>query len=293
MQILSFPLQGLIGIWLINRFSNLVSKTQSLINRLFLSYLIAFGITGLASGDLSAQKLDGACVKEYTVSYFKDGGKYLISPIKWKGRQWLTAGAAVGVGAGLYFLDEKINDQFSVPSAQSSRNIKYGLSYFGNGFYTMPLMAGMFIHGLAAKNQKSFSTSLMGVKSFVLATVVTRAVKYSANRYRPLENRGAAYFAGPFEDFSLSLPSGHTTGAFAVATVLARNYRDTKWVPVVSYGIAGAVGLSRIYQKEHWASDVFLGAVIGWSMGMFVSEVDCNKELSGLKSIPGGFAYVF
>jgi membrane-associated phospholipid phosphatase len=48
------------------------------------------------------------------------------------------------------------------------------------------------------------------------------------------------------------------------ATVFATMYRDQRWVPPVAYGLATLVGLSRIYDNAHWASDVMAGAAIGF-----------------------------
>jgi hypothetical protein len=38
-------------------------------------------------------------------------------------------------------------------------------------------------------------------------------------------------------------------------------------VGVLAYGTASAVGLSRMYSAEHWASDVVLGSAIGVFLG--------------------------
>jgi hypothetical protein len=43
-------------------------------------------------------------------------------------------------------------------------------------------------------------------------------------------------------------------------------------VGILSYGTAGAVGLSRMYSAEHWASDVVLGTVIGVFLGKRVVD---------------------
>ena len=67
-----------------------------------------------------------------------------------------------------------------------------------------------------------------------------------------------------------AFPSGHTILAFSVATVIARRYgRNHRWVPWVAYGMAGAIGFSRITLQSHFPSDVFLGAALGYSVARF------------------------
>ena len=44
-----------------------------------------------------------------------------------------------------------------------------------------------------------------------------------------------------------SFPSGHTISAFSVATVVARRYGKHRWVPYVAYGLAAAVGFSKLH----------------------------------------------
>ena len=69
---------------------------------------------------------------------------------------------------------------------------------------------------------------------------------------------------------STSFPSGHTTAAFAAATVFAQEYKDRLWVPILSYSAASLIGLSRITENAHWASDVFAGAALGYVTGLQV-----------------------
>jgi undecaprenyl-diphosphatase len=62
-----------------------------------------------------------------------------------------------------------------------------------------------------------------------------------------------------------SFPSGHTTVAFAAATVFSEQYPS--WMVMVpSYGIASAIGFSRLYANKHWTSDVLAGAILGTSV---------------------------
>ena len=72
-----------------------------------------------------------------------------------------------------------------------------------------------------------------------------------------------------------SFPSGHATIAFAAAAAatseVQRIWPRYTWVvgPFL-YGSAALVGLARMYQSQHWASDVVLGAGIGTFSGLKV-----------------------
>lgn len=61
---------------------------------------------------------------------------------------------------------------------------------------------------------------------------------------------------------SYSMPSGHTSTAFATATSLSLAY--PKWYVVApSFVWAGAIGYSRMHLGVHYPSDVLAGALVG------------------------------
>jgi membrane-associated phospholipid phosphatase len=80
----------------------------------------------------------------------------------------------------------------------------------------------------------------------------------------------------------VSFPSGHTANAFALATVVAMQYRDEPWVPVLAYTVAASVGLSRMVLDRHWASDVLIGAVVGH----FVSRLVVRNHRRRQRLVP-------
>ena len=61
-----------------------------------------------------------------------------------------------------------------------------------------------------------------------------------------------------------SFPSGHTSNAFVMATVLHHEFIDTNpWLAYSGYAFATTTGILRVMNNRHWVSDVLVGAGIG------------------------------
>ena len=61
-----------------------------------------------------------------------------------------------------------------------------------------------------------------------------------------------------------SFPSGHTTTAFAFASVISHEHPSYRWY---AYALASFVGLSRVNDNAHYFHDVVMGATIGMAFG--------------------------
>ncbi|MBS1563115.1 MAG: phosphatase PAP2 family protein, partial [Bacteroidetes bacterium] len=66
-----------------------------------------------------------------------------------------------------------------------------------------------------------------------------------------------------------SFPSGHTTSAFALATILALHATKKGW-GVFFLLLAVGVAYSRIYLGQHFLPDVTMGAILGTVSGLLV-----------------------
>ena len=72
-----------------------------------------------------------------------------------------------------------------------------------------------------------------------------------------------------------AFPSGHATTAFGIAYLIAFFY--PAWPNVLlAYLVAGAIGLSRIYLREHFPMDVIGGAVLGSFMSCLLAPLFCT-----------------
>jgi membrane-associated phospholipid phosphatase len=117
------------------------------------------------------------------------------------------------------------------------------------------------------------------VESIVIANTITGVMKVTAGRARPRKNpKDAADFQllrGLKDDEYRSFPSGHSSAAFAFASLMSAEtshwWPESRWIigPIV-YGGAALTGVSRIYNNAHWASDVVAGAAIGTLTGIKV-----------------------
>jgi len=67
-----------------------------------------------------------------------------------------------------------------------------------------------------------------------------------------------------------AFPSGHAASSWALAEVVAEEYRDRPVVRWSAYGLAAAVSVARVTSLAHSPSDVFVGGVIGYLVGRHV-----------------------
>jgi membrane-associated phospholipid phosphatase len=127
------------------------------------------------------------------------------------------------------------------------------------------LAGGLFLFGEAANHPELRRAGLRSLEALAVSSITTTALKVAVGRSRPGDGREEDAFR-PFHlsGTSWSFPSGHTSAAFAVAAALSSELgHDHGWVPIVAYPLATWVGVSRVIDGRHWASDAFAGAAVG------------------------------
>lgn len=217
--------------------------------------------------------------KHYILSYFTDFPKVAVSPLHYSGKDWRNFGI-VTAGAGLLLLaDRPVYDFMNSNRSKLQDDISTVVEPFGNKY--PPLLIGsLYLAGVVSRNRKIEHASLMAAKSMVFSTIFYTATKQVIRRRRPKFTNDPYEFNEPFEggrEFT-SFPSGHSNTVFTLATALAIEFRETKWVPPVVYTIAAVTAASRLYDRRHWSSDVWVGAAFGHFITKALYRIEEKKR---------------
>jgi len=228
----------------------------------------------------------------YLKGYLSDTGKILSSPLRWEGQDWLAAALVVSAAAGLYAYDQDLKEWFQKKRNGTTDDIGKGLNILGNPLYTLPALGLVYLYGEWQESEKARRIGLLGAESMILSEVFTAAVKFAGQRHRPESGDPYNRWDGPrFSTENLSFPSGHASAAFSLARVIAEE-NDGPFIAPIAYGIASLVALSRLNGNDHWSSDVFMGAAIGYFTAGAVLRYHRKKD-SPFSLIPdvGGDRY--
>lgn len=212
---------------------------------------------------------------DYGRLLLQDTRYVLSSPARWERQEWLYFSLGVaGIGATA-LLDKPIRDGVQRNRNGTTDRIANIFEPFG-AEYSFGILGGFYLAGTALHNPKAIATAQDGLGAGLIASgIITPALKVAIGRQRPSQGK-EVYSLRPFSG-NESFPSGHTTQAFAVASVISAHY-DPLWVKMTAYGVAGLVGFARIDHNAHFASDVAAGALIGTAVGKAIFHFNQQKR---------------
>lgn len=233
------------------------------------------GIAQQNSQDVSAHQLRTVSWKTLLPNLAQDQRSIWTVPAK-IGKHWEPAIAFAGATAGLIALDPHDTPYFRRTHTFDGFNQVFNPTSAAIGIAMVP--TSFYLIGLKRHDAYAQETNLFAAESLADGLIVDTALKALTRRERPRAIPPTGNFSNTWfktgwgSSFSgaASFPSGHSTAAFAVATVMARRYRARPWVPWLAYGLAGVVAFSRVTTQAHFPSDVFVGAVLGYSISRFV-----------------------
>jgi membrane-associated phospholipid phosphatase len=188
----------------------------------------------------------------------------LLSPLEWKGRDWLRFGGSVAALATISLADGTVRDLARRNQGSTGDELARVVKPFGRA--GSAIIVGAFLTGgLVLDDARARATAIDAIAASVLTSaLIVPMLQSTIGRSRPWRDDGVYAFK-PFGG-GHSFPSGHAGQAFAIATVIAEHY-DGGWIDAVAYGGATLVAASRVYHDAHYLSDVAASAVIATLVG--------------------------
>ena len=221
-------------------------------------------------------------------------------------RPWVTKGDAVaGVAAVLATvivapLDRRTASVLQQKRLQGSDDLQHAardLAFLG-GPGPFLIGAGLFVGGRLTRMPRLADAGLHMTEAVLLAASITGLGKGISGRALPdvdVNNPDDFQFGRGFHDGNgpyVSFPSGHAAASFAMAAVITSEV--DYWHPgmariigPVAYSGAALVGLARMYQNVHWASDLPLAAAIGTWSGITVVARSHPKYVKRSDAVTG------
>jgi len=222
--------------------------------------------------------------KNYWFLVLLDTKEVFTAPARWDTRDWLVfGGIAAGIGTVAAF-DRDIEREIRGARNNTVTNIFDNVQPLGNE-YAIGIVGTFYIYGEFFKDPRAKTTALDAISATAIASgIATNSFKYVIGRGRPTDGHDPYNFR-PFSGQD-SFSSGHTTEAFALASVITEHY-NAPWVQVTCYGLASAVGYARLNNNRHWPSDVLAGATIGTFVGKTVVHFNQKHRQVRIEPIVG------
>lgn len=225
-----------------------------------------------------AEEIEFANTEEesYTGYFFKTLPKNLILGTKESLWGWNLALIGAGAGTAIVLSQTDADNEIQGGSAKGSiGDFAIVGSIGGNAFTLGGISVSTYIIGRVIEDEKIIKTGKALIEAEIITAVMTSMIKVSTGRDRP-DGSGNRFFS--------SFPSGHTSGSFALASVVDTMYGHKVGIPL--YVVAGFVGFSRLSDNKHFLSDILFSAALGTAIGRGVATMHKKEDESRLSVLP-------
>jgi hypothetical protein len=200
----------------------------------------------------------------------QDQKRLYLAPFERHNLKW-DAFVLVGTGA-LIAADSHIEPHISTANFQTYQNISnaaiYGLA---------ASVGGIYLYGIKTDHPHARETGDLELETLVNTFLIYTPLQLIFGRQRPGEGAGNGDFF-KHHAINTSFPGGHAMFTFAMASVLADEY-PKPWARILAYGAATTVTVTRFLARDHYASDMFIGAALGTAIAENVFHARCDPDL--------------
>ena len=195
---------------------------------------------------------------------------------------------------GLYFVSFFIVfwEDFNKPVLQATFYFSNHRSAFGDAFFAfwthlgeaLPyLFVAIFFYFYKKDKQNTLKIGIASLAVLIIAGILKQVFDFP----RPSNFMEDWHLLNAFHTVSgvdlneggTSFPSGHTTSAFAIWSLVAFQFKN-KMPQIGLFLTAFLVGLSRVYLGQHFPQDVLFGSAIGVAIALCVEYYFSKKQVT-------------
>ena len=211
------------------------------------------------------------------------------APLHWSEDDFILLGSTLSAGFLLFQFDEDIDRFLRRSQNKTTQNLADIGSMYGEPITVVSIAAGLYTYGIITKDKWTRDTAVLLTTALIPAGAVQTVSKISAGRARPYMDIGEGdfKFLRGGEDY-YSFVSGHTLVAVSTSLILADRI-DNPYVSSLFYSFAAISAWSRMQLHNHFATDVFLGSMLGYAA---VSSA-LKWHSDGKKTEPDRISYLF
>lgn len=166
--------------------------------------------------------------------------------------------------------DDTVEDHYTPGHHTMSRGWRNALDAYGNPGTHFAIAGAWYVLGQQLQDDKTYNVGKTLASALVINGLTTMA------------GQAASWDRAPNGEWG-TFPSGHTSSSFCIASVMHEAYGHVVGVPL--YGLAALVALERVDDRNHYFSDVMMGAVLGTLVGHSVAS-GRDPEFFGWKVLP-------
>lgn len=274
---------------------------QNYYNKLFILIFFAFsGIIipqdGLSVKDSSSQV---PSFEQDFLSGYNTGIQIVSSPFHFDEKDWIITGSVISATALAYLIDEDSRSFWKRNQNKTLDGISKVAKAYGEISYAAIFSGSVYLGGKIFEDKNVSITGRMLLEGLFYAGLTTTIIKTVSGRSRPYTNDGHNRFKFfQTETAYTSFPSGHTTVAFTLSSILSSRI-DNVYVSIGLYALAASTVMQRMYSDSHWFSDALLGSSIGYFIGKAVVQFDDDSMKNDFTIFPyyipegGGISFAF
>lgn len=191
----------------------------------------------------------------------------------------LALAGVFATGAVLFALDDEIRSDLSSPEPGGFHTTLRDVGDFFEpaGFQgnTNAALAGVALLSYFTRQEWLQRPAKQLLYSQWIGAVIRQGAGYAVGRRRPTQ-ASSAYVFDPGN--GTSFPSGHSAVVMEIAAVLS-HHLDWRPATVGLYALAGTVVFQRVDSEDHWASDAWIGAGLGYAVARIVIAEEEGRRL--------------